>query len=233
MCDFDKRLIPWMDGELEPGEMLEVEQHLPACTECSARVREYRKVSRAFADYCEAIASPSFSRRVPWAAWGAAPAVAATAAMFLWMLRPPSPTLKLTRPAVDPARMLETGKVVTGFKFPRAKTPRRRSRPLRAETSLPVTIFPSWPSIALARMLETGNGSSVRVKSIRRQMAGHRAGPASAPSAQEIETIQPAIEIAIPAEALFAPGAVPAGFSLTAELSIAGDGSPLALRLQP
>jgi hypothetical protein len=42
-----------------------------------------------------------------------------------------------------------------------------------------------------------------------------------------------AIAIAIPAEAMFAPGAVPEGVNFIAELSIAADGSAKGIRLQP
>jgi anti-sigma factor RsiW len=42
-----------------------------------------------------------------------------------------------------------------------------------------------------------------------------------------------AVEIAIPAEAMFPPGAVPEGMNLIAELSIAPDGSVERLRLRP
>jgi len=44
---------------------------------------------------------------------------------------------------------------------------------------------------------------------------------------------EPAIQIAIPAEAMFAPGAIPEGVNFTAELSIAADGSAQQLRLRP
>lgn len=43
----------------------------------------------------------------------------------------------------------------------------------------------------------------------------------------------PAIQIVIPAEAMFPPGAVPEGISFIAELDIAADGSAQGLRLQP
>jgi hypothetical protein len=56
--------------------------------------------------------------------------------------------------------------------------------------------------------------------------------PAQTQSADWIPA-QPAIQIAIPAEAMFAPGAVPQGISFTAELSIAADGSVQQLRLRP
>jgi anti-sigma factor RsiW len=44
---------------------------------------------------------------------------------------------------------------------------------------------------------------------------------------------EPAIQIAIPAEAMFAPGAVPQGVSFSAVLTIAADGSAQQLRLRP
>ena len=42
-----------------------------------------------------------------------------------------------------------------------------------------------------------------------------------------------ALQIAIPAEALFPPGAVPQGVAFVADLSIAPDGSPQRLHLEP
>jgi hypothetical protein len=42
---------------------------------------------------------------------------------------------------------------------------------------------------------------------------------------------EPAIEIAIPADAMFPPGAVPTGMSFMAELTIAADGTALQLGL--
>jgi len=44
---------------------------------------------------------------------------------------------------------------------------------------------------------------------------------------------QPEIEIAIPAEALFPPGAAPEGFQFVAAISIGADGSAQTLRLRP
>jgi anti-sigma factor RsiW len=46
-------------------------------------------------------------------------------------------------------------------------------------------------------------------------------------------TAEPAVEIAISADAMFAPGAVPPGISFTAELTIAADGTAERLGLHP
>jgi hypothetical protein len=44
---------------------------------------------------------------------------------------------------------------------------------------------------------------------------------------------EPAIEIVVPAESMFPPGAVPEGFAFTADLSVAADGSAQQIRLRP
>jgi Putative zinc-finger len=44
---------------------------------------------------------------------------------------------------------------------------------------------------------------------------------------------EPAIQIAIPAESMFPPGAVPEGVNFAADLSIAADGSAQQIRLRP
>jgi anti-sigma factor RsiW len=44
---------------------------------------------------------------------------------------------------------------------------------------------------------------------------------------------EPAIQIAIPVEAMFPPGAVPEGITFIAEVSMAADGSVRGVRLQP
>ncbi len=44
---------------------------------------------------------------------------------------------------------------------------------------------------------------------------------------------QPTIQISIPSDALFPPGAVPEGFAFAADLRLAADGSPAELALRP
>ncbi len=60
----------------------------------------------------------------------------------------------------------------------------------------------------------------------------HGAAPVQSQTANWVPA-EPAIQIAIPAEAMFAPGTIPEGVSFTAELSIAADGSAQRLRLRP
>jgi anti-sigma factor RsiW len=76
-----------------------------------------------------------------------------------------------------------------------------------------------------ARVLEAAPASE---KKIHRR----RAVPAPIQSSSWMATA-PAIQIAIPAEAMFPPGAAPDGVNFVAEVSIAPDGSAQGLRLQP
>ena len=60
----------------------------------------------------------------------------------------------------------------------------------------------------------------------------HVAAPAQIQNTSWIPA-EPAVQIGIPAEAMFAPGAVPQGVSFSADLTIAADGSAQRLRLRP
>jgi len=60
--------------------------------------------------------------------------------------------------------------------------------------------------------------------------ARRRAAPAPHPAWTASE---PKVQIVIPADTMFPPGAVPAGFNFITEVSFAPDGSPQALRVWP
>jgi anti-sigma factor RsiW len=77
-----------------------------------------------------------------------------------------------------------------------------------------------------ARVLETAPASE---KKIHRRPA---AVPAPIQNTNWVAA-EPGIQIAIPADAMFPPGAVPEGINFVAEVSIAPDGSAQGLRLQP
>ncbi|HKB99349.1 MAG TPA: zf-HC2 domain-containing protein [Terriglobales bacterium] len=66
------------------------------------------------------------------------------------------------------------------------------------------------------------------VKKVRRQ---HVIAPVKTPNVNWASA-EPAIQIAIPVEAMFPPGAVPEGITFIADLSISADGSIQGLRLQ-
>jgi anti-sigma factor RsiW len=92
----------------------------------------------------------------------------------------------------------------------------------------PLVSPPSMKTAPSAAILETASAARMTVRVHRRH----------APSAAQSQTakwrpMEPAIEIAIPAESMFPPGAVPEGVNFTADLSIATDGSAQQIRLRP
>jgi anti-sigma factor RsiW len=92
----------------------------------------------------------------------------------------------------------------------------------------PVEQIPVLPRVAApsAIVLET---APKLVRTIYRRRA---VAPVKTPDVNWM-LVEPAIPIAIPAEAMFPPGAVPEGMNFIAELSIAADGSVEGLRLRP
>jgi anti-sigma factor RsiW len=66
---------------------------------------------------------------------------------------------------------------------------------------------------------------------VKKAHRGHGIRPQQTPSANWTSA-EPAIQIAIPVETLFPPGAVPEGITFIADLSMASDGSVQGLRLQ-
>ena len=90
----------------------------------------------------------------------------------------------------------------------------------------PLVIPPSVEAVPPANALLT---SPAPIKVPHRRHVGARA------KTQTVDWLpaEPAIQIAIPAESMFPPGAVPEGVSFTADLSIAADGSAQQIRLRP
>jgi negative regulator of sigma E activity len=71
----------------------------------------------------------------------------------------------------------------------------------------------------------------VKPKPVKKIHRGHGIAGQQPPNANWTSA-EPAIQIAIPVEAMFPPGAVPEGITFIADLSIASDGSVQGLRLQ-
>src|ERR1700686_917478 len=88
MCDFSRKLMAWLDGELPAGDVADVERHLQICAQCRGQVEAYRQVTSAFDGYCdaycEAVTATRSRRKVPrWGLTVAGAAAAAVAALFL------------------------------------------------------------------------------------------------------------------------------------------------------
>jgi hypothetical protein len=93
-------------------------------------------------------------------------------------------------------------------------------------------VRPRVPDAAPAMVVETETAETetapMPVKRVHRR---HVIAPMRTPNANWASA-EPAIQIAIPVEAMFPPGAVPEGITFIADLSMAADGSVQGLRLQ-
>jgi anti-sigma factor RsiW len=98
----------------------------------------------------------------------------------------------------------------------------------RVEPLVPAPVVKTIPAAA-AEAATVVEPTSVASKSVPRR----RAAPQTRRETLNWAPAEPAIEIAIPAESMFPPGAVPEGVSFTAELSIGADGSAQQMRLRP
>ena len=164
MCEYSRRLIAWMDGELPGGEAAEVEWHVPQCDECRRNVNAYAEVSQSFVACYEAAMTAQPRRTTSRWALGALSAAAAFMVAIV-----------LVQP--------------------------------RAEQ---LSVFVPPPPHAPAMAFEKPPGPMARVRSQLR--ATH------APVVQSWIAVEPSVEVAFPADALFPPGAVPEGFSFIADV---------------
>jgi len=182
MCDYEGRLVAWLDGELPADEASNVEWHVARCEECRRAVSAYEEISASFLDCYEAsmITAPRRSRLV----WVRFVGVAAAAAILLTaiLLRPAGvQRLTLNPPPAPPA-----------------------------------------PAIAFEK-------TPVAVTTVHTR---HRTAARHVAQSPAWRPVEPMVQIAIPADAMFPPGAVPTGFSYITEVSFGPDGSQ-AVRVWP
>lgn len=187
MCEFQAKLIVFLDRELPSEEVAGVERHIERCEECRNRLAGYEQVNESFDAYCDAVMAAKTRRNVPrWVPVLASAAVAAVV-MFLAFLEKrmePPPVLTPTITAVS------------------------------VHGPMPV-LAPPAPEPAP-----------------RKKMHRRHAVPAVQERAVKWRPTETAVQIAIPAEAMFPPGAMPKGLNFVAELSIAPDGSVKQVRLR-
>jgi Putative zinc-finger len=222
MCEFTGRLIAWIDGELDAGEAARIEQHLAACAECRNCVAEFRSATDAFAQYCEAASvaeEASAARR--WAP--ALCAVAAVAAAFVALI------FAVPRaPVASPALPTATASTVS--------VTSASSRPARSQArTLAATATHLAGHRSTPRRTEPGDrGRAATITAISQPCRAATCGFAAsdAPPAAWLADAA-AIQITIPAEAMFPPGAMPDGVNFVADVSLGADGAVAQLRLRP
>lgn len=187
MCEYQTKLIAFLDRELPSEEVAGVERHIEGCEECRNRLAGYVQVNETFDAYCDAVMAAKTRRPVKH--WVPALASAAVAAVVIFVA-----------------------------------FPQKRVEPPAALSPAITAVSVSDPMPGLA---PTAPDSAPRKKTHRRH-----AVPAAQERAVEWRPTETAVEIAIPAEAMFPPGAMPKGLNFVAELSIAPDGSVQQVRLR-
>jgi anti-sigma factor RsiW len=183
MCEHSRRLVAWLDRELNNDEVAEIRRHLETCVECRRQLAAYKQVSETIHDYGDALLQAKMYHKVPrWMGVVTAAGVAAVAAALFFLV------------------------------------PRVRVEPL----VLPQTVAAVPPGLVPG------------TAPVARKVMHRRRTPVKPPS-QNMNLLpnEPAIQIAIPAESMFPPGALPEGVTFTADLSIAADGSAEQIRLRP
>jgi hypothetical protein len=212
MCDYSGRLVAWLDREMQANEASEMERHLAACAQCRNWAAELDRVSGAFKDYCVALAQTKEHRK----ASGVAPIfwAAAAAIVLAWM-----------------------------FAYPRGHV----ASPMQQPSVTEVTKTDASPSLTVKAAQNVPAPSKADHHPARRQ-AADRTGKGASPGLCSGQDCAPtkvqgqsanwvaeeqAIQIAIPAEAMFPPGAVPEGVNFVADVSIGADGRVEQLRLRP
>jgi hypothetical protein len=207
MCEFDEKLIAWLDGELPALEAAEVGRHLESCVECRSSVEGYKRVSRELQTFCDAAVASSVRREA--LKWVAAASAAGTVAALLALL------LVWPRVRVEPRELhVSQGVLQTA------------SRPFPA-----VAETPGPPLFRAGEKTYRGH-SGRRPKNFAENRNAPRI-PAQKENIRPAMPNEPIFEIAIPAEDIFPPGAVPDGVNFVADVAIATDGSAERVRLRP
>jgi anti-sigma factor RsiW len=206
MCDFTEKLMAWVDKELSDNDAAAVERHLQGCPECRDRVEAYRQASGAFDRYCDAYCDAVIASK---------------------------PGRKLTRRVLTISGGVAAAAAVSMFFFVAARWRAQPAAPGAAPTPTVIEVAKTLSPTPPAQPAPAATKPASRIQ--------HRKGAEQIKQAvtqrQSEETSwlasEPAVEIAIPADAIFPPGAVPEGVGFTADVTIAPDGSAQQVRLRP
>lgn len=186
MCDYQFKLVAWLDEELPPQEAESVSRHVEGCAECRRLAARIRNVSEALDAYCDAVIDRNESRRS--ARW--------------------APVLV--------AGVLAAAAGVVFLAMPRAG------------------VTPKLPEPTAAMAVHAPAIERTVAKPAQAKIATHR-HPAAPRASQYITPTPPmdtAVQIAIPADAMFPPGTLPDGVNFIADLRIAPDGTVKQVRLR-
>ena len=232
MCEYSKRLIAWMDGELAESEAAELEQHVQVCAACRECVSAYEAASRDFAGYYAASTEPAVTpvpkRRVPlWVPVAAAVAAVAAIVGIAFVPRVAKQVPVAPQVASASAVSIPGSDVVTQANVAKSEVPQG----LKPEGTL--ARVGTAGSRALTHGIEATRGTfrQAQGKLENRALVRGVSGTGSRSASTDWAMAEPAIQIAIPADAMFPPGAVPEGVTYIANVSLGPDGSVRGIQI--
>lgn len=204
MCDHLGRPVAWLDREMQTDEAAKMERHVAECAECRNCAAEMERVSGAFEEYCDAYAQSSKGRKEKQVA----PIWGAAAAAVL-----------LAAIVVYPRRH------DAALTLPPSMT-----KPVQTVSSNSVT---SQAAESISAPLPNDHHTTRRLGPHGKASAAFCAPPEMQSRNESWVAEEPSVQIAIPSEAMFPPGAVPEGVNFVADVSIGADGAAEQLRLRP
>lgn len=202
MCDFSGKLIAWIDAELSPEETAEIALHVEACAECRSRADLYKRVGGEFEAFCDAQVSSVTPRGSNHWAPAASAAGAIAALLACFLLWP------------------RTSRKPASFNFPTAGP---------ATSAVVMENSKSTPDGPAGKIYRRSKAPRVRTVA---QPQDARVTRLPGQDAYFARPDEPVVEIAIPAEEMFPPGAVPPGMNFVADVAIAADGSADRVQLR-
>ena len=205
MCEYSEKTAAWLDEEISIDDAVAVEHHLGACKECRGRLEMYRRVSGAFEAYCDAYAETVMVNKAGRKRWRRVLASTLAAAAAVAAVFLVSSLTHLRRPIIPVSVMTEHAAVARP--------------PLSPDTLAQTTTAPASTS------LQRDGGRPARGKVSAASLAQSQEPRWSAD--------EPMLEIAIPGDAIFAPGALPEDLGFTADVTFAPDGWPQQMQMRP
>jgi Putative zinc-finger len=209
MCEFSEKLIAWLDRELPAEAAAAVERHVRGCAECRGAAEVYRSLDETIEAYCETAILAAPRKRLGgkarvWRPVVVGTAAAAAAVLLVFLAQPLARFLWRDAPGADGVPAAALSKT-------------------------------SIPPMALEKTPPVRRAAAEAPNSVRKPPSSRQSAPVGeAPKRSEsLLPNQAPVYIAIPADALFPPGAFPEGVAFVADVNLRPDGSAQRLRLQP
>jgi anti-sigma factor RsiW len=214
MCDLSIKLVAWMDGELPESEGAALERHVESCSDCRECLEAFERASSAFNAYCDVVverarsftlAETSHRERsgFQWMPVACGIGVIAAAAVLAALVLQPRHHVAKTSLSVSV-----------------------QSAPLHAveQSNGVATTGTTARSVSSAMTTQSHRRPALHGKNSVNVVQQHRASELESHNIAAFGA-QPPIEISVPEEDMFPPGAVPDGISYNAVVTFAAEGS--------